>query len=50
MGEHNWLTLPSDELALDDGDDTLVSPLTWLRMGLDVDRLVAFASHLDWDL
>lgn len=50
VGDHNWLTLPSDELALEDGNDTLVSPLTWLRMGLDVDRLVTFASHLDWDM
>lgn len=47
VGDHNWLTLPSSELALDDEEDTLVSPLTWLRLGKDVDRLVEYASHLD---
>lgn len=46
VGEHNWLTLPSASLVLEDGNDTFVSPLTWLRMGLGLERLVVYASQL----
>jgi hypothetical protein len=45
VGDHHWLTRPDPELALD--DDTLVSPLTWLRMGRDPELVVTTACHLD---
>ena len=48
VGDHNWLTLPSSELALEDGNDTLVSPMDWLRLGQDVSRAVEHARMLEW--
>ena len=43
---YNWLHLPNIDLFLDDNMDPTVSPLDWLKAGLDIDLAVLLAGRL----
>lgn len=43
---YNWLHLPNVDLFLNDNMDPTVSPLDWLKAGLDTDLVVLLAGRL----